>query len=178
MGREILGATMTGRVTGPLSIRIPPSNPVPSTMARTKSAESLQEALDGMSWEVLEGRFALVGFEGPVRAEDLALLGTDPSQIIREGGETTLLVAKDLVQPVRERHPDARVEAPLAWIRFRAPMGWEVVGFLARVTSALAEAGVPLGAVCGYSRDHLFVAEHHLERTRQVLAQLFGPASR
>lgn len=147
-------------------------------MARTKSADSLQEALAGMSWEVLEGRFALVGFEELPRAEDLALLGTDPAQILREGGETTLLVALELLEPVRERHPGARVEAPLAWVRFRSPMGWEVVGFLAHVTGALAGAGVPLGAVCGFSRDHLFVAERHLDRTRAVLAQLFGPAGR
>ena len=40
-------------------------------------------------------------------------------------------------------------------------MGWELVGFLALVTGRLAAAGVPLGAVCGFQRDHLFVAERH-----------------
>ena len=52
-------------------------------------------------------------------------------------------------------------------------MGWEVVGFLARVTGALAAAGVPLGAVCGFSRDHLFVAEAHLERALETLRGSF-----
>ena len=68
------------------------------------------------------------------------------------------------------------VERGLVWIRFDAPMGWEVVGFLALVTGRLAEAGVPIGAVCSFSRDHLFVAESYLERTREVLGGLFPEA--
>ena len=72
-----------------------------------------------------------------------------------------------------ERHADARSEGPLVWIRFDAPMGWEVVGFLAAVTGALAEAGIPIGAVCGFSRDHLFVHARHEADARKVLAGLF-----
>ena len=71
------------------------------------------------------------------------------------------------------RHPGAQVERGLVWIRFEAAMGWEVVGFLARVSGALSAAGVPIGAVCGYSRDSLFVAEAHLERTHEILLELF-----
>ena len=77
---------------------------------------------------------------------------------------------------ILERHPDARIEADLLWITFEAPMGWEVVGFLARVTGALAEAGIPIGAVCGYSRDHLFVARRHREQAERVLRSLFPSA--
>ena len=60
------------------------------------------------------------------------------------------------------------------WVRFESAMDWEVVGFLARVTTALAEAGVPIGAVCGFSRDHLFVGARFEAVTRSVLAGLFG----
>ena len=45
-----------------------------------------------------------------------------------------------------------------------------------QINSALAEAGVPIGAVCGYSRDHLFVGRAHLERTQVVLGALFPEA--
>jgi hypothetical protein len=84
-----------------------------------------------------------------------------------------LLVAEDRIPEVLARHPRARVERDYAWIRFEAPMGWEVVGFLARVTGALAAAAVPLGAVCGFSRDHLFVARRHLPAARATLTRLF-----
>jgi hypothetical protein len=70
-------------------------------------------------------------------------------------------------------HANARVERDLAWIRFDAPMGWELVGFLAHVTGRLAAAGVPLGCVCAHARDHLFVARVHLERARSTLRALF-----
>ncbi len=131
-----------------------------------------------MRWEVLSERFALVGIDGPPGPQELELLGREPAQVLREGGETTLLLSMSGLAEVLDRHPKAGVERDLAWIRFKAPMGWEVVGFLARVTAALAEAGVPLGAVCGYSRDHLLLSERHLPRARAVLERLFGPADR
>jgi uncharacterized protein len=136
------------------------------------AARDLETALARMRWGVEPGRFALVGFDEPPRAEDLIAL-EPPAQLIREAGETSLLVGEARLAEVLERHPGARVERGLSWIRFEAPMGWEVVGFLARVTGALARAGVPVGAVCGYSRDHLFVGEPYLERARQALNGLF-----
>ena len=139
-------------------------------------ARDLDEALQRMQLEELPGRFALVGFPESPEAADLALLEGAPGQLVREGGETTLLLARERLPDLLVRRPSARVESDLAWIRFTAPMGWEVVGFLARVTGSLAAAGVPLGAVCGFSRDHLFVHERHLEATREVLASLFPEA--
>jgi hypothetical protein len=137
------------------------------------AARNLEQVLAGMRWEVLEGDFCLLGFEEPAAAADLALLAGEPGQLVREGGETTLLVRAEHAEDVLARHPGARAERDLVWIRFRMAMDWELVGFLALVTGRLAEAGVPVGAVCGFSRDHLFVARPHLERARGVLEALF-----
>lgn len=126
-----------------------------------------------MTWRVEAGRFALIGFEGGPRVEDLALLGRAPSQIVREAEGTTLLVHEDAVDGVLERHPGAKIERSLVWIRFSAAMDWGLVGFLAHVTKALAEAKVPVGCVCTFDRDHLFVAEAHYERAAEVLKGLF-----
>lgn len=129
-----------------------------------------------MTWRVEAGRFALFGFAAVPASADWALARDEPFQLIREGGETTLLVRAERAAEVAERHPEARVERDLRWIRFEAPMSWDLVGFLALVSGELAAAGVPIGAVCGYSRDHLFVAESHLEKTRAVLSALFPEA--
>ncbi|MCH2105350.1 MAG: ACT domain-containing protein [Planctomycetes bacterium] len=142
----------------------------------SEPTKSLQEALKGTTWQVEGGRFALVGFPQGPRVEDLALLGRAPAQIIREEEGTTLLIAADALEGVLERHPEARVERDLAWVRFSMAMDWELVGFLAHVTGALAAAGVPLGCVCSFDRDHLFIAESHLEVATRVLDGLF-PAS-
>lgn len=137
---------------------------------------SLDEALKGMTWRVEEGRFGLLGFlEPPGPAASALLAGEGPVQVIREGGETTCLARLEALEALRSEHSNARVEAPLAWIRFELPMAWDLVGFLAQVTSALAEAGVSVGAVCGFSRDHLFVAESRLDAACAALEQLLGP---
>lgn len=144
-------------------------------MSRPNCPRTLEQALQAMAWEVLPGRFALLGFDAPPGPADLELLGAGPGQVVVEGGETTLLVPREALPRARALHPRARVEDDLAWIRFRTEMSWEVVGFLARVTSELAAAGVPLGAVCGFSRDHLFLDRRHLARAREALARLLGP---
>lgn len=137
------------------------------------TAQDLPSALAKMSFSVEPAEFALVGFQAPPGPEDLALLLIAPAQLIREVDETTLLIRAADVEGLRGRHADLRVEAPLLWIRFEAAMGWEVVGFLAHITTALAKAGVPIGAVCSFSRDHLFVSVAYREATLIVLGELF-----
>ena len=133
----------------------------------------LEQAWAAMRFEVLEGRFCLLGSPDEPTAEDLELLSDPPAQLIREGGETTVLAAERHLEGLRERHPRGRFETDLVWVRFEAPMAWDLVGFLARVSGALAAAGVPIGAVCGFSRDHLFVAASHLAEVERVLGGLF-----
>lgn len=133
---------------------------------------NLEQALERMLFVVEPGEFWLLGFPEPPSAQDLADLG-QPSQLVLESAETSLLVGAGPGQAILERHGQAQVERGLRWIRFEAPMGWELVGFLAKVCGELAAAGVPIGAVCGYSRDHIFVPGKHLERVREVLSGLF-----
>lgn len=141
---------------------------VPQQIART-----LSEAQGRMHFRLENGRFALLGFAAAPAAADWAALGEGPGQLVREGGETSLLVPERALPGLLEAHPDARVEKDLAWIRFETPMGWEVVGFLALVTGRLADAGIPIGAVCGFSRDHLFLNAARLPVALGVLRELF-----
>ncbi len=130
-----------------------------------------------MRWRQLEGRFVLLGFPELPVADDYACLGgAAPAQITREGGETSILAEERFAPAIEARHDQVRREGGLVWFTFEASMEWDVVGFLALVTGALADAGVPVGAVCGFSRDHLFVSESYLAKCRQVLGQLFTEA--
>ncbi|MFT4542003.1 MAG: hypothetical protein ACI841_002256 [Planctomycetota bacterium] len=144
-------------------------------MSYNKAAKDIDEAMASMRWSIEPELFALVGFNEPPERADIDAM-RPPAQLIREVDETTLLIRERDLAPICERHQAARVESGLMWIRFEAAMGWEVVGFLAQVTGALAQAGVPIGAVCGYSRDHLFVANKYEESTRAVLTSLFPPS--
>lgn len=126
-----------------------------------------------MTFTVEPGDFHLIGFPEPPDRADFEALGSPPAQIVREADGTTILLTGERAAEILARHPGARVERELAWIRFETPMAWELVGFLALVTGELARAGVPIGAVCGYSRDHLFVARRFLPATRKTLESLF-----
>ena len=136
----------------------------------------LEEALEQMSFRVEPGRYCLFGIPGrpdPSLFEQLAATdGGPPAQIVFEPDETTLLVREELASEIARAHPTASAETDLVWIRFSAPMAWDLVGFLALVCGRLAAAGVPVGAVCGFSRDHLFLAEGYLETARMVLSQV------
>lgn len=136
----------------------------------------LAAALAAMRWSLEPGRFALCGFPGEPAPEDLGLVARSaPAALVREAGQTTLLVPEASLEAVLARHPGARCERGRAWIRFEAPMAWDLVGFLAHVSARLAEAGVPVGVVASFDRDHLFVGEEHLGRSCAVLTALFGP---
>lgn len=141
-------------------------------MADARPTNDLARALGAMTWAIEPGSFALAGFEGRPAAAELARL-RPPAQVVLTDGGTTVLGPADVVAAIAAARPGARLERDLSWIRFDAPMGWGLVGFLALVTGALARAGVPLGAVCAYDRDHLFVARRHLAAARAALAELF-----
>lgn len=137
-----------------------------------ESAERLEDALARMRFAVEAEDFVLLGFPEAPSPADMDSM-QPPAQMIVEPGATSMLVRARHAPKILARHAGVEQQVGLRWIRFELPMGWELVGFLARVTSALAAAGVPLGAVCSYHRDHLFVAGPHLEATLEVLGQLF-----
>jgi len=134
--------------------------------------DNLASALADMRWRIEPGTFTLLGFSEAPTPEDFALLSAPPAQIIVEEGETSLLIPSERAEEALLRHPGADTEQDLLWVRFEAPMNWDVVGFLALVTGQLAAAGVPIGAVCGFHRDHLFLARQHEASARAVLAEV------
>ena len=120
--------------------------------------------------------FVLVGLEPEERPRieaDLAYIRSDFFQYILEPDVITLLLDRDSWARLSRRYPQAKVEGPLLVFTFSLAMEWQVVGFLAAVTGFLARAGVPLGAVCGYYRDHLFIATDYADQAEAVLRREF-----
>ncbi len=130
-----------------------------------------------MSFSVEPGVFALAALPGGLSGQEWARLSV-PNHVLVEAEETSVLGRAEEVRALCAGRGDARLEDDQAWIRFEAPMGWEVVGFLARVARELADAGVPIGALASHARDHLFVAQRHLGATRAALARLFPEVER
>ncbi len=131
-----------------------------------------------MTWRELPQRFALLGCSVEALTPPLAgafVAGSAPRQLIREAEGWTLLLPDGEAEEWLARLPGARCTRPWSWLRFELPMAWDLVGFLAHVTGLLAEAGISVGAVCGYDRDHLIVSAGQREAARAVLEGAFGP---
>ena len=136
----------------------------------------ITELLSRARVEVAPATFYLVG----LRHEDWARLlenpelsprGSAPFMLLRDGHEVTLLLDETDWRTMRHAVRDARVEANFRLLTFDIELDWNVVGFLARVTGILADAGISTGALSAFSRDHLLVKQDDLGTALRVLGE-------
>ncbi|MFL6230468.1 MAG: ACT domain-containing protein [Pyrinomonadaceae bacterium] len=135
---------------------------------------STEELLRRTRVEVLPATFVLVG----MRHEDWSRLLENPElsprpdapfMLLRDTHETTLLIEEDDWLTMRHAARDARVETGFRLVTLDIELPWNVVGFLARVTEILAEAGVSVGALSAFSHDHLLIKQDQLGAALRVL---------
>jgi hypothetical protein len=126
--------------------------------------------------EVAPETFALVG----LRHEDWRRLLENPELspraesnffLLRDPFEVTLLVEESDWRAMRHAARDARVESGFRLVTLDVELGWDVVGFLARVTEILAAAGVAVGALSAFSRDHLLIKQEDLGKALRALGE-------
>ena len=116
--------------------------------------------------------FVLAGINPAARQQvetDLSQIRSQVFQYIAEPDVLTLLLPQPDWRAVAANYPGAETTGLLRLFTFSAAMEWEVVGFLAAVAGLLAAAEIPLGAVCGYYRDHLFIAQPFAAAAENVL---------
>ena len=100
---------------------------------------------------------------------ELSPRGDAPYMLLRDKHEVTLLLDETDWRPMRHAARDARVEGGFRLVTLDIELGWNVVGFLARITEILAEAGIPVGALSAFSRDHLLIKQEDLGTALRVL---------
>lgn len=136
------------------------------------ATQRLEKILAATELTIRPEEFVLAGIDPAQRQQveaDLAHLPGAFFQYTAEAEVLTLLVtAADWAQ-IGPNYPQAKVEGPLAVFSFTMAMDWEVVGFLAAVSGVLAAHRIPLGAVCGYYRDHLFIAQKYARQAEAAL---------
>ncbi|HYP52281.1 MAG TPA: ACT domain-containing protein [Pyrinomonadaceae bacterium] len=134
----------------------------------------VEEMLRRTRVEVAAATFVLVG----LRPEDWHRLLENPElspraeagmMLLRDGREVTLLVEEEDWRVMRHAARDARTEGGFRLVTLDIELGWHVVGYLARVTSILAAAGVSVGALSAFSRDHLLVKQNDLPKLLRAL---------
>jgi uncharacterized protein len=123
-------------------------------------------------WQARPERFVLAGLNPNERVLALGLLAGVVSpfmQLIVEPDLLTLLLPQSDWRSLRPAFPHARVQQPFRVISFELDLPDDLVGFLAVASRALADAGVPILAICGYTKDHILVREEDLERALAAL---------
>ncbi len=126
--------------------------------------------------EVAPATFYLVG----MRHEDWSRLLENPElspragapfMLLRDEREVTLLLEEEDWRTMRYAARDARVEGGFRLVTLDVELGWNVVGYLACVTAILAGAGVSVGALSAYTRDHLLIKQDDLGTALRVLGE-------
>ncbi|HYN86356.1 MAG TPA: ACT domain-containing protein [Pyrinomonadaceae bacterium] len=135
---------------------------------------SVEELLRRARVEVAPGTFVVAGLghgewarllENP----ELSPRADATMMLLRDRHEVTLVVEEEDWRAMRHVVRDARVETGWRLLTFDVILDWEVVGFLAHVTRILAEAGVSVGALTAFSRDHLLVRQGQLGAALRAL---------
>jgi hypothetical protein len=145
-------------------------------MAETEHKESAAELLRRTKVEVAPATFVLVGMRHEdwsrlLEQPELSPRAAAPFMLLRDGYEVTLLLEEEDWLTMRHAVRDARVEGGWRLLTLNIELGWNVTGFLARVTGILADAQIPLGALTAFSRDHLLIKQDDLGRALRVLGE-------
>jgi hypothetical protein len=136
----------------------------------------ITELLSRARVEVAPATFYLVG----LRHEDWARLlespelsprASAPFMFLKDEHEVTLLLDEVDWRTMRHAVRDARIESNFRLLTFDIELDWKTVGFLARVTQILAEAGISVGALSAFSREHLLIKQEDLGTALRVLGE-------
>lgn len=65
-----------------------------------------------------------------------------------------------------------KVEKGYRIITFEAILPFSLVGFLSKISTALAKKGVSILAISSFSTDHILVKEENLEKAREALEKI------
>lgn len=93
--------------------------------------------------------------------------GLSPRMIFREAEGTTLIL----------RQPEAQAagltcEFPCRMITLNVHSSLEAVGFIARIATHLAQAGMGVNPVSGFYHDHLFVPDGREAEAMEIIRQI------
>lgn len=113
------------------------------------------------------------GAEAYVWGERFAVLKAahaipDSFAVIVDKNETTVVIQEESV-----KSGDA-LETERGWkiITFDVVLPFGLVGFMARISSALADAEVGIFVISAFSTDHILVKEEDLDKAVRVLTEL------
>jgi uncharacterized protein len=140
------------------------------------AAERISELLRQTRIDVAPATYVVTGLSHQVWAQllenpELSPRADAPFMIFRDHQEVTLLIEEDDWSRIRHAARDAKVERGFRLVTLDIALPWNTVGYLARVTALLADAGISIGALTAFSRDHLLIKQEDLGKAMRVLGE-------
>ncbi len=139
-------------------------------------AQTVEQALksarlysDGVTYQVVQLPAAAI----TVAAGILAEIGEPFGALIADKDEVTLVLPGNALPDFERRLRDYCASAsPYRLITFDVVLEPSLVGFLAHVSAALAQAGIPILPYAAFSRDHLLVPADQYDAAVAALNRL------
>jgi hypothetical protein len=120
--------------------------------------------------DVLEGEYALVSL---LPNSEIALPSSGALRVlIADPFETTLILEVGAWQKISSRYPEAKANGHYRAIRLSQDFPLETVGVMAKLTTALAQAGVSIMAYSTFKTDVVLVREWELSKALGALWDL------
>jgi uncharacterized protein len=119
----------------------------------------MDKSLMGKSVYVWKERFSVIKSKKP---------NPEAFANIIDRNETTVVVEESKVNT----RDAVKIEKGWKILTFDTTLPFEMVGFMAKVSSALAERGVSIFVISAYSTDHILVKETDLNKARKALEGL------
>ena len=116
--------------------------------------------------DLSETRFAVTSLPLPYFAEALTAVRDAEGfvSVTRDKDEVTLIIAETFWQQMADKFPGAQVQLRRRMIRFDTVLDFSVVGFIAEVSRALADADISILSVSTYRTDAILVHEASFDR--------------
>lgn len=139
-------------------------------------SEKILSLLRGTKVEIAPETFVLISlshenYRRLLENPELSPRGAAPFMLLADKYETTMLLDAIDWQTMRHAARDAKIEDNFRLLTFTLELDWSVVGFLAFVAKTLAEAGISVGVISAFSRDHLLIKQEDLPRALKILSQ-------
>jgi hypothetical protein len=103
----------------------------------------------------------------------VAEIGEPFCALIIDKDEVSLIIPQDAWTDFAKRLPNHQiVDRPYQLITLDVELDMALVGFMARISQALAEAGVSILPLAAYSRDHILISADQFDIAMAALQKL------
>jgi hypothetical protein len=96
---------------------------------------------------------------------------TAPFMIFKDQKEVTLLLDEVDFEAMRVGLRDTKIEKGFRLLTFDIELDFTVVGFLAFISTKLAEEKISIVAISAFSRDHLLIKQSDLGNALKILGE-------